>query len=32
MKELAEAIILNEELDRQGGEEGKPEPGDEGEK
>jgi uroporphyrinogen-III synthase len=32
MKELAEAIILNEELDRQGGEEPKPEPGDAGEK
>jgi len=26
MKELAEAIILNEELERQGGEEPKPEP------
>jgi hypothetical protein len=32
MKELAEAIILNEELDRQGGEEPKPEPEGEGER
>jgi hypothetical protein len=28
MKELAEAIILNEELERQGGDEPKPEPPD----